>query len=100
MRKFTNAATKIVEYKEKLKQIKKSEEEPISAEVAKRREKEWENFRKAHGDDHAKVYSYVRSAVSRLVVVEARNTDIDPFASGVVPFRVVRRIQYGGRCDR
>jgi len=76
-----NIEAKIAEYKEKLEQIKKSEAEPISAEAGKKNQEEWDAFKEKHGNDWQKVYSSVRAAVSQLVVAEAKNTDIAPWAS-------------------
>lgn len=90
-----NAKAKIAEYKDKLKQIKKAEEEAVLPDAAKKREQEWENFTKTHNEDWKKVYSRVRGAVSHLVVVEARNTDIERFASSAEEVQILKMWEDG-----
>jgi hypothetical protein len=74
-----DANEKLAEYKEKLERIKNPPVEQVPPEVGKEREEQWEKVKQRHGDKWPQIYGQVRSAVSRLIMLETLDTDIEPF---------------------
>ena len=70
---------KLEEYKEKLERIKNPSVEQVPPEVGKEREEQWKKVKQMHSDKWPQIYGQVRSAVSRLIMLETLDTDIEPF---------------------
>ncbi len=74
-----DANEKLIEYEQKLEQLKKPEEEIVSPEVGKRNQHQWDQFNKLHGDKSKEAYLKIRSAVSQIIVYEVIGSEMEPF---------------------
>ncbi|UCE99949.1 MAG: hypothetical protein JSV82_02465, partial [Planctomycetota bacterium] len=79
MQSLPDAEKRLAEYKEKLEQIKKLEDEYVPPEVGKKRDEEWKKLKEMHGDEWRQIYGKMRGTISTLVFIEALSTEIEPF---------------------
>jgi len=79
MLNLPDAETRLAEYKKKLAELKNPKSKHISEEVGKKHQQQWEQFKKLHGDKWEKAYSKIRSAISQTIIIEAMDSEIEPF---------------------
>ncbi len=74
MLSLPDAEARLAEYKKKRADLKNSE--PSSSPE----QQQWEEFKQSHGDKYQQVYSQTRAAAGQIIVAEAIDSEIEPFA--------------------